>query len=101
MMASDVLYHRRHEYLSAAQGWVERTIKLLPNSTTLKGTRGAILIESGQVSEGLSLLKPLTALGNRDIDRMVSAAFIAKGESISGNDPEAKSTGSDRHCSAN
>jgi len=85
MMASIALYHQKHEYLPAAQEWAERASQLLPNSATLKGTRGAILIESGYVNEGLSLLKPLTASGNSDLDRMVSAAFVAKGESIIGN----------------
>ena len=90
MMASTILYHRRHEFLSAAQGWSERATQLLPNLATLNGTRGAILIESGFINEGLNLLKPLTALGNRDIDRMVSAAFLAKGESVCGNRREAE-----------
>jgi hypothetical protein len=90
MMASTALYHQKHEYLSAAQGWSERATQLLPNLATLKGTRGAILIESGFVNEGLNLLKPLIALGNRDLDRLVSAAFVAKGESIRGNRREAE-----------
>jgi predicted Zn-dependent protease len=73
------------EYLNEADKWSQEAIELASQSQTLKGTRGAILIELGRYDEGKQLLLPLTEPENEDLDIAVSSCYIAKAEYFLGN----------------
>jgi tetratricopeptide (TPR) repeat protein len=73
------------KYLNDADRWSQEALRLASYSKTLKGTRGAILIELGRYDEGKKLLLSLTEPGNDDIDIAVSSCYIAKAEYFIGN----------------
>lgn len=51
------LYHRRTDLLAAADGWTSEALRHSPHAITLKGTRGAILVELGRFDEGIEMLR--------------------------------------------
>lgn len=73
------------KYLNDADKWSQEAIGLASQSKTLKGTRGAILIELGRYDEGKQLLLPLTEPENEPLDIAVSSCYIAKAEYFLGN----------------
>ena len=78
------------KYLNDADRWSQEAIRLASHSKTLKGTRGAILIELGRYDEGKKLLLPLTEPENEDMDIAVSSCYIAKAEYFLGNTDRVK-----------
>lgn len=80
-----VVMHGYKKYLNDADRWSEEAIKLASYSKTLKGTRGAILVELGRYDEGKQLLLPLTEPENDALDIAVSSCYIAKAEYFLGN----------------
>ncbi|HEY9599443.1 MAG TPA: site-2 protease family protein [Cyanophyceae cyanobacterium] len=73
------------KYLNQADKWTQEAIELASHCQTLKGTRGAILIELGRYDEGKQLLLPLTEPGNEELDIAVSSCYLAKAEYFLGN----------------
>lgn len=73
------------KYLNDADKWSQEALRLASYSKTLKGTRGAILIELGRYDEGKQLLLPLIEAGNEALDIAISSCYIAKAEYFLGN----------------
>ncbi len=84
-LACTVAINGYKKYLNDADQWSKQSLEIASYSTTLKGTRGAILIELGRYDEGKQLLLPLTEPENDDIDIAVSSCYIAKAEYFLGN----------------
>ena len=63
--------------LPDAETWSEQALRLQPESLTLKGTRGAILVEQGKNSEGEVLLKEVYDKSEADVDKGVASLFLA------------------------
>jgi hypothetical protein len=77
-LTSIVLFQGEKSMLGAAERWTREAHALLPNCRTIRGTRGAVLVEGGAHAEGLALLMPLTTEGNERIDRALSSCYVAK-----------------------
>ena len=73
------------KYLNDADRWSREAIRLASQSKTLKGTRGAILVELGRYEEGKQMLLPLTEPENEALDIAISSCYIAKAEYFLGN----------------
>ncbi|HAG85480.1 MAG TPA: hypothetical protein DCL61_31125 [Cyanobacteria bacterium UBA12227] len=84
-LACIVVMNGYKKYLVDADKWSQEALSLASYSKTLKGTRGAILIELGRYDEGKQLLLPLTEAGNEPIDIALSSCYIAKAEYFIGN----------------
>ena len=65
-------------FLANAEVWARKAHALFPNSKTVHGTLGSILVERGDYAAGLELLMPLTSEDNSAIDRALAACFAAK-----------------------
>ena len=63
--------------LPDADKWSELALQLQPENLSLKGTRGAILIEQGNYNEGEVLLKEVLEKSESDIDKGVASLFLA------------------------
>jgi hypothetical protein len=72
------LYQGEASLLNAAEQWSREAQALLPECRTIRGTRGAVLVESGRHAEGLALLMPLTTDDNGRIDRALSTCYVAR-----------------------
>ncbi len=88
-LASIVINHRQKQHLARADGWSQEAMKLAGYSQTIRGTRGAILIELGKYEEGKQMLFPLTEPDNDPIDIAISNYFLAKAEHRLGNSEQA------------
>lgn len=65
-------------YLEEALQWVKQARELCPESATLAGTQGSLLVEAGHYREGIALLLPLTESGNAPADLAIAACYLAK-----------------------
>lgn len=72
------ILHGDKGFLPAADGWSRQAHELVPHSRTIRGTRGAVLVERGFHADGLALLMPLTSEGNSTLDRTLASCFVAK-----------------------
>jgi len=75
--------------LPRALAWIKEAHEIFPNSRTLHGTYGGVLVEAGAYAESVEMLTPLTADDNRPIDRSISACYLAKAHHHLGNAAEA------------
>lgn len=64
-------------YLPEADRWSRQALAIQPDSLTLRGTRGAILIEQGRFDEGEHLLQEVLAKSEADIDQGICSFFLA------------------------
>jgi tetratricopeptide (TPR) repeat protein len=71
------LYTGMKEFLEDAERWSKLALETAPESVTLKGTRGAVLLELGQTDEGVALLQKCLEEGKTKTDRAISASFLA------------------------
>jgi hypothetical protein len=51
-----------------------------PNEITFKGSRGSVLVDLGKFDEGKPLLQEVFSISKSEVDRVISAAFIAIAE---------------------
>jgi hypothetical protein len=58
------------QFRSHLDRWSQRACELGPEITTLKGSRGAMLVELGQFEAGRALLQELTVANRRPCDRL-------------------------------
>jgi hypothetical protein len=77
-MASIAVVHGDKRFLSAAEDWAKQACALVPDSKTIHGTLGSILVEKGACAEGLALLMPLTSEQNSPVDRALASCYVAK-----------------------
>jgi tetratricopeptide (TPR) repeat protein len=66
----------------------EEAYKNLPWVPAVKGTRGAVLVETGRVDEGLLLLREAFDASSEPEGKALNAAHIALGENLRGNTEE-------------
>ena len=69
--------------------WSQRALRLGPENGTLRGSRGAALVELGRYQEGKALLAPLVA-GPPSLDALFSQIFLARAEHKLGDESEAR-----------
>jgi hypothetical protein len=77
-MASIPVVHGDRRFLAPAEGWARQASGLFPQSATVRGTLGSILVEKGASAEGLELLMPLTSEDNAPLDRTLASCYAAK-----------------------
>jgi hypothetical protein len=71
--------------------WSQEALRLGPDITTLRGSRGAVLVELGRYQEGTELLAPLVAAQpGKSFDTFMSCVFLARAEHAMGNDAAAQ-----------
>jgi hypothetical protein len=74
------------EYRSHFDEWSVRARELGPEVTTLKGSRGAALVELGQVEAGKALLDEVAAAGDASqFDLAMTTMFLSRAEHALGN----------------
>lgn len=89
MLTSIVIIHGQKQYVAQADVWSQEAMKLAGNSKTVRGTRGAILIELGEYEEGMQMLLQLTEPDNDSIDIAISSCYLAEAEHRLGNGEQA------------
>jgi predicted Zn-dependent protease len=89
MLASIVIVHGQKQYLTQADVWSRKAMKIAGNSKTVRGTRGAVLIELGRYEEGMRMLLQLTEPDNHPLDIAISSCYLAKVEHRLGNGEQA------------
>jgi tetratricopeptide (TPR) repeat protein len=72
-----VIIARLSGVIPVADDYSRRALELLPEKTTLKGTRGAILIEMGRIEEGRALLEEVFSRTESEDDKMICAFYLA------------------------
>lgn len=70
------LYWDCPDYLPEADAWSKEALELRPREFTLKGTRGAVLIELGRIEEGKALLREVLEKSSDANDRSISLAYL-------------------------
>ncbi len=67
-----------YDYLEQGFEYGKEAYRLFPESPTLRGTYGALLVEIGDHKEANKLLLPLTTDENTQIDKTISRCMLAK-----------------------
>ena len=75
-----VLMYGAGEFLPEAERYSEELFTLKPDEWTVKGTRGSVLIETGRLEEGVSMLQEVMDKDPSAFDRAISASFLALAE---------------------
>jgi hypothetical protein len=88
-MACIPVFHGEKNFLAAAETWAKQAWALFPQSKTIRGTLGSILVEKGDCAKGLAMLLPLTSQDNSPIDRALASCYVAKAFHCLGNTMEA------------
>jgi hypothetical protein len=65
------------ELLPDAAAWTEETMRLAGGEVTMNGTRGGVLIETGCIGEGESLLRDVIQRSADDNDQAISFLYLA------------------------
>lgn len=78
--ATCVLMYGAVEFLPEADRYSEELHSLKPDEWTVKGTRGSVLIETGRLEEGMSMLRELMENDPSAFDRAISASFLGLAE---------------------
>jgi tetratricopeptide (TPR) repeat protein len=83
------LYYGHLEFTSEALQYIDAALQEEPDRITLKGTKGALLLETGKITDGMLLLEEVQANSNAIVDREMSAYYLALGHSKQGETAEA------------
>ncbi len=75
-LSTEVLSHELHGFLPEADGWSQEALALEPQTITLKGTRGAVLVELGRYEEGEAMLREVWAASASETDAAISAYYL-------------------------
>jgi tetratricopeptide (TPR) repeat protein len=78
--ATGVLMYGAHEFLPEADRYSEELLRLNPAEWTVKGTRGSILVEKGELDAGIAMLSEVIEKDQSAFDRAISASFLALAE---------------------
>jgi peptidase M50-like protein len=65
--------------------WSRRALEIGPDIATLRGSRGAALVDLGRAAEGKGLLEPLVGAAPTSFDALLSHIFLARAEHALGN----------------
>jgi hypothetical protein len=81
--------------------WSQEALRLGPDSATLRGSRGAVLVELGRYQEGKTLLLPLVgAQSSESFDTFMSCVFLARAEHALGDATAARAHAAMAHENA-
>lgn len=72
-----VIISRLSAVIPVADDYSQRALDLLPEGITLRGTRGAILIEMGRIEEGSVMLEEVFNRTESEADKMICAFYLA------------------------
>ena len=78
--ATCVLMYGSYEFLAEADRYSEELFQSRPDAWTVKGTRGSILIEKGDIEGGAAMLKDVIQHDPSSFDRAIAASFLALAE---------------------
>jgi len=70
-------------------GWSRRAIELAPDAQTVRGSRGAALVELGRWEEGKAMLSTVAAVEG-SFDALMTQTYLARAEHALGNTAAAK-----------
>lgn len=68
----------RHEYLAEAKGWMEEAMKLAPRLRRLHSTQAALLMEAGDIADGVPAVRGILHGTYTDGDRGIAAFYYAR-----------------------
>ena len=77
------------EFFAEGEEWSRKLMELVPDSWTLKGTRGSFLVLAGQIKEGIAMLAEVVEHSESANDRAISATLLAWASAGRGNVNEA------------
>ena len=72
-----VLMYGATDHLAEADQYSEELLRLKPDEWTIKGTRGGVLVEKGELQAGIAMLEDVMAHDHNANDRAISASFLA------------------------
>jgi hypothetical protein len=75
--------------IDEADRYSEELLRLKPNEWTVKGTRGAVLVEKGDLPEGIAMLEEVMAHDSNQFDRAISSGYLALAKWKQGDGQEA------------
>jgi tetratricopeptide (TPR) repeat protein len=70
-------YYGHPELLDDSMRYIDEAIAEAPDLITLKGTKGALLVETGRTEEGISMLEEVLNTTSALVDRVTSAYYLA------------------------
>lgn len=77
-IASIAIVKGKNQYLDVAHDCSEQAFQLLPQAKTVQGTYACVLIEKGDLDEGIAILMKLTTEDNDPVDRSIACCYLAK-----------------------
>jgi tetratricopeptide (TPR) repeat protein len=80
LFVTAVLMYGRTEFLAEANEYSKELIEANPDEWTVKGTRGSILIDLGDIEAGMAMLGEVMEKDPSPFDRAIGASFLALGE---------------------
>ena len=78
--ATCVLMYGAYEFLQEADCYSQELFEIKPAEWTVKGTRGSILVETGDIERGMAMLSQVMEHDPSAFDRAIAASFLALGE---------------------
>ncbi|MEO8353592.1 MAG: site-2 protease family protein [Chthoniobacteraceae bacterium] len=73
------LFEGHMEMLQAALDYIDEALILDPEAITLKGTKGSLMIENGEVEGGMALLREVQSFSDSPNDQAITAYYLALG----------------------
>ena len=87
--ATCVLMYGASEFLAEADTYSDELVRLKPDDWSVKGTRGAVLVEKGDLPEGITMLEEVMANDSNPFDRVISSSYLALAKWKQGDSKEA------------
>jgi hypothetical protein len=78
--ATAVLFYGATSFLPEASQYSDELTQTVPEAWTVKGTRGSILIDRGDIEAGTVILEDVVKHDPSPIDRGIAASFLAMAE---------------------
>lgn len=89
-LASLPIFHGYPDLVEESMGYIDEAIALEPGTITLKGTKGALLIEKGCLDEGIEMLERVRDGSDAVPDKAISEYYLALGFFRKGDVDEAR-----------
>lgn len=89
VLVTDTLISGDEEFRPHLDAWSRRALELVPDALTLRGSRGAVLVECGRFEDGKAMLAPLVD-AQVPFDRLLGSVFLALAECRLGERAEAR-----------
>jgi len=78
--ATAVLVYGAREFLADADRYSEELLRLKPDDWSVKGTRGSVLVERGDITAGAAMLRDLMLHDSNAFDCAIATSFLALAE---------------------